>query len=65
MDMRSNHRQREIVEQLHRSGGSMRIHALARALSVTEETVRRNLRSLADGGVVERMHGGVRLVGPL
>ena len=64
MDMRSNHRQREIVEQLHRSGGSMRIHALARALSVTEETVRRNLRSLADGGVVERMHGGVRLVGP-
>lgn len=40
----------------------MRIGALARVLAVTEETVRRNVRRLADGGVVERMHGGVRLV---
>jgi len=62
MEMRSNHRQKEILDQLRRSGGSMRIHALAQQLHVTEETVRRNLRTLADDGVVERMHGGVRLV---
>ena len=61
MERRSNHRQKEILEELRRSGGSMRIHALAEQLQVTEETVRRNLRRLADDGIVERMHGGVRL----
>ena len=62
MEPRANHRQNAILDELHRSGGSMRIHALARALDVTEETVRRNLKTLADGGLVERMHGGVRIV---
>lgn len=62
METRVNHRQRAILTELHQSGGSMRIHALAEALQVTEETVRRNLKVLADDGVVERMHGGVRLV---
>ena len=63
MVTRVNHRQNAILNELQRSGGSMRIHALAEALNVTEETVRRNLRVLADDGVVERMHGGVRIVG--
>lgn len=62
MDSHANHRQREILDRLHRSGGSMRINALAQAMDVTEETIRRNVRALADGGVVEKMHGGVRLI---
>ncbi len=63
MDSRSNHRQREIIDELRRAGGSMRVNAIAEALQVTNETVRRNVRSLADGGVVEKTHGGVRLIG--
>ncbi|WP_421703449.1 DeoR/GlpR family DNA-binding transcription regulator [Aliiroseovarius sp.] len=63
MEARANHRQKVILDELRRSGGSMRIHSLARALDVTEETVRRNLKALADDGLVERMHGGVRIVG--
>ncbi|MDA5094133.1 DeoR/GlpR family DNA-binding transcription regulator [Aliiroseovarius sp. KMU-50] len=62
MEPRANHRQKVILDELRRSGGSMRIHALAQALDVTEETVRRNLKSLADEGLVDRMHGGVRIV---
>ena len=63
METRVNHRQKVILDELHRSGGSMRIHALAEALDVTEETVRRNLKVLSDDGLVERMHGGVRVAG--
>lgn len=63
MEPRANHRQKVILDELRRSGGTMRIHALAQALDVTEETVRRNLKTLADDGVVERMHGGARIVG--
>jgi DeoR family transcriptional regulator, glycerol-3-phosphate regulon repressor len=62
METHSNHRQKEMLDHLRRSGGSMRIHALAKQLQVTEETVRRNLRMLADRGIVERVHGGVRLL---
>ena len=60
---RSNHRQNEILEHLERAGGSMRINAIAQALQVTEETVRRNVKTLASDGLVEKVHGGVRLVG--
>ncbi|WP_146345697.1 DeoR/GlpR family DNA-binding transcription regulator [Phaeobacter marinintestinus] len=63
MEARANHRQNAILDKLRRSGGSMRIHALAQALDVTEETVRRNLKTLAKDGLVERMHGGVRITG--
>lgn len=59
---RSNHRQSEILELLERAGGSMRINAIAQALQVTEETVRRNIKTLANSGHLEKMHGGVRLV---
>ena len=62
MESQANHRQREILDRLLRSGGSMRIHALAQQMDVTEETIRRNVKALADGGMVEKMHGGVRLL---
>ncbi len=63
MEPRSNHRQNEILDQLRRSGGSMRVHAIAQALDVTEETVRRNVKALVSDGLVQKMHGGVRLTG--
>lgn len=63
MEARSNHRQQEIIDALRRAGGSLRVGALAAELNVTHETVRRNIRTLADHGLVEKMHGGVRLSG--
>ena len=60
--VRSNHRQNEILELLEHAGGSMRISAIALALHVTEETVRRNVKTLASDGCLEKVHGGVRLV---
>lgn len=63
MDMSlPNHRQQEILEALRRAGGSLRVGRLAHELGVSEETVRRNLKRLADAGQVEKSHGGARLV---
>lgn len=56
-----NLRQQEILEALRRAGGSLRVGRLATELNVSEETVRRNLKRLADSGQVEKMHGGARL----
>lgn len=61
MELTANQRQQEIIFALRRAGGSMRIQALAQELQVTEETVRRNLKTLAKKGVVDKVHGGVSL----
>ncbi len=58
----SNHRQVEILDALRRSGGAARIQSLAAALDVSDETIRRNIRRLAEEGLVEKLHGGARLV---
>ncbi len=63
MKPQPNHRQQEILEVLHRAGGSARIHSIAQTLEVSEETVRRNLKHLAEVGAVEKLHGGVRISG--
>ncbi|PVA11737.1 DeoR/GlpR transcriptional regulator [Pelagivirga sediminicola] len=55
------HRQQEILDALRRAGGSLRVQRLAADLNVSEETVRRNLKRLADAGLVDKMHGGARL----
>jgi len=59
---RANHREGEIVEALRRAGGASRIAAIAATLDVSEETVRRNIRRLSEDGVVEKLHGGARLL---
>lgn len=51
----------EIIELVARAGGSMRIQAIAEALNVSEETVRRNVRRLSRDGLVRKVHGGVLL----
>ncbi len=45
--------------------GTVTVAALARALDVSQETMRRDLRPLADSGALLRMHGAVSLAGPL
>lgn len=57
----TSHRGAEILELVTRAGGSMRIHSIAEALDVSEETVRRNVRRLSDEGLVRKVHGGVLL----
>ncbi len=57
----SNHREREILEELRQHGGSCRIQVLADKLGVSEETIRRNVKLLAKSGVVSKVHGGVHL----
>ena len=55
-----SHRETEILDALRRFG-SCRTHDLARRLDVSEETIRRNVKRLAERGLVTRMHGGVEL----
>ncbi len=59
----TNHREREILEQIRLAGGGCRIQFLAERLGVTEETIRRNIKSLESGGHVRKVHGGVHLAG--
>jgi DeoR family glycerol-3-phosphate regulon repressor len=59
-----SHRELELLEALHRFGGSARSSELAKALDVSEETVRRTIKALSKSGVLERMHGGAYLPGP-
>lgn len=56
-----NHRGAEILDLITVAGGSMRIHSIASALDVSEETVRRNVKRLSDKGLVKKVHGGVHL----
>lgn len=62
MDKRSK-RQREIMSRL-RSGRTLSVNALASDLSVSDETIRRELRALEDHGAIIREHGGARLAAP-
>ncbi|TMV12623.1 DeoR/GlpR family DNA-binding transcription regulator [Arenibacterium halophilum] len=58
----TNQREEEILRELARVGGSCRVSALARQLGVTNETIRRNVRTLEDRNIVRKVHGGVHLV---
>ena len=46
-----------------RDKGAVSVDALAKRLSVTLQTVRRDVKLLADAGLLARFHGGVRLPG--
>ncbi|MDI7860616.1 DeoR/GlpR family DNA-binding transcription regulator [Rhizobiaceae bacterium n13] len=59
--LHSNHREREILEELRLAGGSSRIQFLAERIGVSEETIRRNIRTLETNGLVTKVHGGVHL----
>ncbi|MEM8782882.1 MAG: DeoR/GlpR family DNA-binding transcription regulator [Planctomycetota bacterium] len=55
--MLASQRHREILEQVSVAGAA-RVVELARRLDVAEETIRRDLKTLADRGVLVRTHGG-------
>lgn len=57
----STHREVELLETLRSFGGTARTSNLAAKLNVSEETVRRTIKSLARSGAVRRVHGGVYL----
>ena len=60
MIQKRSERQREIVSRL-RSGRTLSVLGLASELGVSDETIRRELRTLEDQGIVIREHGGARL----
>jgi len=49
---------RQRILSLARRDGRVEVRSLARELDVAVETVRRDLRSLVDRGVLQRVHGG-------
>ncbi|GGF51091.1 DeoR family transcriptional regulator [Marmoricola endophyticus] len=56
-------RQRLITDIVHRDG-AVTIHDLAAAVDASEVTVRRDLRTLEEAGLVQRHHGGAMPVAP-
>ncbi|SFT90629.1 DeoR/GlpR family DNA-binding transcription regulator [Sedimentitalea nanhaiensis] len=61
----SNQREEEILREIRLAGGSCRVSYLADRLSVANETIRRNIRSLEENNVVRKVHGGVHLIDEL
>lgn len=57
------HRGHELLNVLARLGGSARNAQIAQVMNVSEETVRRLIKGLAQAGKVERVHGGTYLRG--
>lgn len=57
-----NPRQAALLQEVQ-GRGSASVEALAEQFGVTLQTVRRDVRLLADAGLVARFHGGVRLPG--
>ncbi len=55
-------RQSAILEAVRRDG-AVRVSDLAEWLSVSDMTIRRDLDALAEGGLVEKVHGGATVAG--
>ncbi len=62
-DAITNQREQEILREIKLAGGSCRIGFLARKLDVSDETIRRNIKTLQASGLVKKVHGGVSLSG--
>ena len=58
--MHRSARQAEILRTLERSGAAT-VASLVARLAVSDETVRRDIKAMAERGLVERVHGGVTL----
>ena len=60
--MNPSPRQLELVDEVRRQR-SVSVEALAERFAVTLQTVRRDVRMLAEAGLLTRFHGGVRIPG--
>src|SRR6266700_1564610 len=58
--MLKEERQSLILENL-RSQGKVLASALSEILNVSEDTIRRDLKELAESGILQRVHGGAML----
>jgi DeoR/GlpR family transcriptional regulator of sugar metabolism len=58
--MLKEERQRLILETLH-SQGKVLASTLSELLNVSEDTIRRDLKELAESGILQRVHGGAML----
>jgi len=58
--MNPNPRQSELLDEVLRQG-SLSVEALAERFGVTLQTVRRDVKLLAEAGLLARFHGGVRV----
>ncbi|MHA1189110.1 MAG: DeoR/GlpR family DNA-binding transcription regulator [Alphaproteobacteria bacterium] len=58
---RGTFRAQEILHEVKIAGGAARIQFLAGRLGVSEETIRRNVKSLEADGKLRKVHGGVHL----
>jgi DeoR family glycerol-3-phosphate regulon repressor len=58
--MTPNPRQAELLDEV-RARGSVSVESLAEQFGVTLQTVRRDVKLLADEGLLARFHGGVRV----
>ena len=58
--MTPNPRQALLLDEV-RARGSVSVEALAEKFGVTLQTVRRDVKLLADAALLARFHGGVRL----
>lgn len=56
---------RELLMDELRAHGAITVRAIAAKLGVSELTIRRDVNSLADAGLVSRVHGGATLRSPL
>ncbi len=61
----TNQREEEILRAIRLSGGSCRVSYLAEILGVSNETIRRNIKSLETNHIVRKVHGGVHLINEL
>lgn len=58
--MNLSFRQKEILNMV-RVSGRVEVETLAESLAVTPQTIRRDLNTLCDGGILTRVHGGAIL----
>ncbi|WP_152364967.1 LacI family DNA-binding transcriptional regulator [Microlunatus speluncae] len=58
------HRRRQLLLELLRVRGAVKVSELAPELGVSEMTVRRDLAALADRGLLDKVYGGATLVEP-
>ena len=61
--MLAQQRQAAILDLVRRHGG-VRVSQLVRQFGVSDMTIRRDLESLADRGLVDKVHGGATVAGP-
>jgi len=59
--MELNDREQEIVDLLLKENALLKVDVISKKLFISEQTVRRRLKSLAEKGVVIRTHGGASL----